>query len=217
MKKSGFTLAEVLISLSIIGIVAAITAPTLINIMPNKDKVMTIKYHKLISDINSELLNNTSLYPDGKWDNSEPLDPEYSVFLDNEEKKLFIQNKYAFLLSKKLEIEYADFGANQAFLKTTDGCQWEIKTNSGTPTSIIVDTNGEKEAPNAYGDASQKYPDKFAFLIDEKNGYAGCDENNDKITCRYLYCPYYLNNRKLDYDCITAYTDDTANGKCACK
>ena len=217
MKKSGFTLAEVLISLSIIGIVAAITAPTLINIMPNKDKVMTIKYHKLISDINSELLNNTSLYPDGKWDNSEPLDPEYSNFLDNEEKNLFDQNKYAFLLSKKLEIEeYGDFSTNQAVLKTTDGCQWEIKTNSGTPTSIIVDTNGE-ETPNAYGSANQKYPDKFAFLIDEKNGYAGCDESNDKITCRYLYCPYYLNNRKLDYDCITAYTDDTAKDKCACK
>ena len=46
MKKLGFTLTEVLLSMAIIGIVASITAPSLINVMPNKDKMQTLKYQK---------------------------------------------------------------------------------------------------------------------------------------------------------------------------
>ena len=39
MKRKGFTLAEVLVSLGIIGVVAAMVSPTMNKIIPNKEKV----------------------------------------------------------------------------------------------------------------------------------------------------------------------------------
>ena len=64
MKKHGFTLAEVLISLGIVAVVAALTAPSLINLMPDKSKLKVIKAHKILSDVTSEMLNNPALYRD---------------------------------------------------------------------------------------------------------------------------------------------------------
>ena len=56
MNKKGFTLAEVLIALAIIGVTAAITAPMLSSLMPDKHKAMVLKYYKTITDINKDLL-----------------------------------------------------------------------------------------------------------------------------------------------------------------
>lgn len=221
MKKFGFTLAEVLISMSIIGVVASITAPTLINIMPNKDKVQTIKYQKLISEINADLLNNRTLYSEGKWDGSTITVPEYTntVFITKDNINKLKRNKYAYLLKEKLEVVNEDNPiSTEAKFKTADGYTWDVRTEvSGSkPKTIIIDINGN-EGPNTVGSSSKKYPDQFIFSIDE-NGYAKCDPNLDKITCRYLNCPFYMNNRKLDYECIDHYTGTTGKDKgCVCK
>lgn len=45
MGKSGFTLAEVLITLGIIGVIAAMTLPVLVN--KNSDKVLDVQYKKV--------------------------------------------------------------------------------------------------------------------------------------------------------------------------
>ena len=217
MKKFGFTLAEVLISMTIIGVVASITAPTLINMMPNVDKVQTIKYQKLISEINADLLNNRTLYLNGEWDNTLILVPEYTnpVFITPTNKTKLNINKYAYLLMEKLEGVTPDsatnYEASKVVFKTLDGYQWTVKTSFGKPREIIIDTDGEGSENDPFGSASNKYPNRFKFKID-KNGYANCDPDRDQITCRYLNCPFYMNNRKLDYKCMNTYS-----GECACK
>lgn len=214
MKKFGFTLAEILLSMTIIGIVAALTAPTLINMMPNKEKVMTLKYAKLISEINADLLNNRSLYVEGAFKNTgEPLDPEFWSLLSSSEKQKLKMNKYGYLLKKNLEV--ADEGpltAETFAFKTADGYQWNITCRNQVPKVITIDMNGSLEGPNKYGSANVKNPDKFSFLIDEDTGAAECDKDIDPITCRYLECPFYMNNKKLDYKCMNTYS-----GECACK
>ncbi len=54
MKKLGFTLAEVLITLAVVGIVAALTIPTLINFIGNKVATNKVKVFqsKLITGLN---------------------------------------------------------------------------------------------------------------------------------------------------------------------
>ena len=63
MKKTGFTIAEILVAICVIGVVAAITVPTLQNVMPDKKKLQVLKAYKALVDINAELVNNPSLYP----------------------------------------------------------------------------------------------------------------------------------------------------------
>ncbi len=223
MKKFGFTLAEILLSMTIIGIVAALTAPTLINMMPNREKAMTLKYRKLITEMNVELLNNRSYYVNGEFDNKPSLDTDLRL-LNEKEKSYLDKNKYAFLLMKNLE-SYNDEGwgydnennppkiyPNEATFTTKDGFQWNIIMNggnSGVPKAIWIDMNGAGD-PNSYGSSGTTNPDRFYFKI--KEGYAQCDEKIDPITCRYLKCPYYMNNKKHDYECI-----DNYKGDCACE
>ena len=62
MFKKGFTLAEVLVSLSIVGVVAAISAPALSNMMPDKDKLVVLKAYKSLKDATQELMNDPGYY-----------------------------------------------------------------------------------------------------------------------------------------------------------
>ena len=50
MKKNGFTLQEALITVGIIGIVAAITIPALTKIMPNRYQTRYLKAYSAISN-----------------------------------------------------------------------------------------------------------------------------------------------------------------------
>ena len=54
MKKNGFTLAELLIAIGIIGIVAAVTAPQLNKLLPDENKSKVLKAYKALNDINEE-------------------------------------------------------------------------------------------------------------------------------------------------------------------
>ena len=237
MKKFGFTLAEILLSMAIIGVVAAITAPTLTNMMPNKNKMLTLKYQKMITEINAELLNNRSLYENGKFDKDydyAQTRDESLLFLNKngKEYKYLKENKYAYLFMKNLTKENdwqfsdltsnpgGDFTNKKVIFKTADGIEWTINDTSGdgTPDSIGIDINGFEEGPNKYSATNIKSPDQFVFKIDSETGMAKCDEKQDKITCRYLACPYYMNNKRLDYDCMTKYKQDkvSKNDKCYC-
>lgn len=222
MKKFGFTLTEVLLSMTIIGIVAAITAPTLINLMPNNEKVQTLKYQKLISEINTELLNNRTLYrkPQFDLDNTAQYLSEiyeYSTDVIGPDKaEALNKNKYAYLLMEKLE-GFEDFTDNEntkydedeVIFKTADGYVWTVNSENNTPKSVIIDIDANNTT-NAYGSQDNKYPTRFKFNI-KPTGEVVCDENDDPITCRYLNCPYYVNNRNHDYKCIENY-----EGDCAC-
>ena len=62
MKKNGFTLAELLIALAVVGVVAALLAPTLQNLMPNNDKTKFLKVYDSIATAAVNILDNSELY-----------------------------------------------------------------------------------------------------------------------------------------------------------
>ena len=51
MKKNGFTLAEVLVTLGIIGILSAIMVPAVGNARPDKTKLLYLKTYDSLSEI----------------------------------------------------------------------------------------------------------------------------------------------------------------------
>ena len=60
MKKTGFTVSEIVIALAVIGVIATFVTPMVARLFPDKNKAMVLKVHKTVQDINSALLDNTS-------------------------------------------------------------------------------------------------------------------------------------------------------------
>ena len=62
MKKYGFTLSELLVAMAIIGIAAAIAAPAITKMMPDRNKSKVLKYYTTINNITTDLLSNENIY-----------------------------------------------------------------------------------------------------------------------------------------------------------
>ena len=160
-----FTLAEVLITLGIIGVVAAMTMPSL---MQNyKRQQATARIKKFVSVINQALISaENDLGPREDWVIGEE---------DNSDSAYDFLNTYIKPYIKSADIEKRTlFDRNMATLRFVDGSQMSIKI--GACYDIYYDINGEK-GPN------EKGRDIFVFILC-KNG--GCNFNSNQV--RGFYC-----------------------------
>ena len=160
-----FTLAEVLITLGIIGVVAAMTMPSL---MQNyKRQQATARIKKFVSVINQALISaENDLGPREDWVIGE---------MDNSDSAYNFLNTYIKPYIKSADIEKRTLlGMNMATLRFVDGSQMSIKI--GACYDIYYDINGEK-GPN------EKGKDIFVFILC-KNG--GCNSNSNQV--RGMYC-----------------------------
>ena len=71
MKKTGFTLAELLITLGIIGVVSALTFSIATKLTPDKNKVLCLKAFDTISKTVKELAADSKIYPTCKDANTD--------------------------------------------------------------------------------------------------------------------------------------------------
>ena len=215
MKKSGFTLSELLVTLCVIGVVAAITAPILSGLMPDKNKVEVLKTYKIISDTNRELLEDPSLNwrmdmggdpcDNGLWCTGVPFNPKYK------DHRLYSlpNTKYPYLFASKLELADgpSDISTDPITFETTDGKLWAISIleseggeDLGFTVNVKLDKNSAKDC--VYSEDCKK-PDTFQFYVDKGGGVLG----NDPLTTAYLRNKSKLNDKKNDY--ATAAADTT--------
>lgn len=207
-KKDGFTLAEVLITLGIIGIVAAMTIPSIIEYFNNKDKIATLK--KIYSTLSQATIfaiqnNGHSEYwqiQDNDTNIIENLYSYYSPFLKvikfckNKEKGCWV-NEVNDLKGKKFHwYDNTQIGVNSVSVRLADGTTLtldvfqttknDLGVNLNKPSLVFfVDTNGEK-LPNTFG------KDIFTFVLDAQNGIivpAGKD-NQSKWCTKTNQVPY---------------------------
>ena len=160
-----FTLAEVLITLGIIGVVAAMTMPSLMQHYKRQQATARIK--KFVSVINQALISaENDLGPREDWVIGE---------MDNSDSAYNFLNTYIKPYIKSADIEKRTlFGRNMATLRFVDGSQMSVKV--GACYDIYYDINGEK-GPN------EKGRDIFVFILC-KNG--GCNFNSNQV--RGFYC-----------------------------
>ena len=172
MKKfKGFTLSEVMVALSVLGVICAIVLPTVVNKSPNKNKMMMKKAYYTTSEIVSEMINNTNHYP-----TEDGLCPDdglggYIGF------DCGAVDKLPFLFATSLNLadgridSTADLGTGTSIadcngaastcykFETNDGMIWAFPKSTFTKgdydSSILIglDVNGEK-APNCYEGSS---------------------------------------------------------------
>ena len=200
MKKIGFTLAEVLVALTIIGVLAAITAPMLDGIIPDKNKVKVLKAYKTIAHINEELLSDPSLYmPDNAASPCEGLactdSPSDHRYLADDRAK--DATKYGFLVSEKMNLssQIPDNLEGDLTFTTSDGIEWTIRYEGANDHHITIDLDTDSNNNCTYDTcANGTKPDRFEFTVLDNGTVRG----RDRLTRAYLMNPNKLNDKKTD-------------------
>ena len=180
-KRAAFTLAEVLITLGIIGVVAALTMPALI--ANYRHKVLETQFKKQYSIIQQALLQVEN--SEGMKATNANFPPttfapvffkQLSVIVDCKSsgcEKMDLESAggiYANLTSKTYKTYNKSTYINSTLfddgqVMTTDGSFIMLNhSTSGQRITITVDTNGYKNSPNIWG------YDLFTFDILESNG-----------------------------------------------
>lgn len=163
-KQNGFTLAEVLVTLTILGVIAAILIPAITKTTPNSQKVMFKKAYNILEQAIDSLINDDILYP------NETNQSGFNYATDDTGDSAG-DNKFCYHLAQKLNISGAESCPNTTtatitkFATTAEGINWYIFPGAATAagqfpitgnvytTRIVVDVNGSK-LPNCLSDSN---------------------------------------------------------------
>ena len=190
MKKNGYTLAEVLVTLGVIGLVAAITGPLITKFTPDAEKVAYLKTYDMLSKTINEIARNQTFYPpisevNGNlynYTNAPLLNlkgikiGEIEIGGDNKIAKLF---GYYTGLKKLEEVNHIDSTYQSEYKNipdfiTKDGAAILITTKKDDlsdtemeyQTDVYVDINGTDKGKNClYDSKTCVRPDIFKFAI----------------------------------------------------
>lgn len=223
MKKRGFTITELLITLAIIGIAAALAGPAVVNLMPDKNKAMFMKNYKELSTLTQKMLDDPELYyktyeiqeenedtdGDGKDDKfagrkypnctglectGEALRAPYSSI------NFTTQDKFASLFSDLLGAEeIISINTTDGNFKTPDGTLW-LTENYGDGDvcyNVYITVNSNPDKDCAFNPGTCKNPNKFTLTMDAYGNITA----HDALSKAYLLDPTNYNNKKKDMTC----------------
>jgi len=203
--KKGFTLSEVMVTMGILGILAAIIIPAVTKLTPDNNKVMFKKAYYTAEKAVSDLINDDSLYPSSSIANTTDTTPIVGVqqgFFNTVATGMGLpasNDKFCYFFSQRLNTVSANCtnatvaGVPAYTFTTTDGVVWTY-TLQATPfkmdattyltTDVLsVDVNGAK-APNCFTVAPTActagvFPDRFRLRI-RYDGKMGVDSADTK-------------------------------------
>ena len=229
MKKFGYTLAEILIAITIIGIMTAVMLPLVNNTKPDKTKVMYLKTYDSLVEIlnnvssNSQIFNPIITVGGITYDISKcPLfDTNEHIIRDNNDAEILNtnsgDNKLCSVVAASYGVEpdddscsdnaeYSDanFLTNLSFTNNY-GIQFKFIVNTidvanGVyPTEIYVDVDGDNGNNCIYDGDTCQRPDRFIFLVSPTGHLIPADQMGQ------AYLQTRTNLRLVDY---VAYISD---------
>ena len=210
MRKQGFTLAELIITLGIIGVGAALIAPALGNLMPDKNKLTVLNTAKTINEVTEKLLDNSHIYYKtgtciGLGCQGAPLDEDYASYSG--------KSKFANLLVASLNAD-GDVTRSDSSIsfRAADGAFWTVEPTDVGGATIVIDVDGAKGKNCLYNSESCKKPDQFKFVVDQFGGtHAG-----DALTMAYTQNPTNTKDKKKDLEAAAKLdVPDWSNAKLA--
>ena len=206
MKKLGFTLSELLVTLGVIGVVAALTAPAITDLMPDGNKLAMVKIINNVETITADMLENPGVYQARFDADGNPLciglecdaKPTLSKYTSVSYDLISSDNKYPYVLSDILGLEKI---GDSDWQIDEDKRAWSIKMASYEEdgkslkrAEIIVDLNGIENAPNSVYSSTVTKPDRFSFYVDRE----GLVYPKDALTAAYMKNQMNMNARKED-------------------
>ena len=136
----GFTVAELMVALAVVGIIVAVVTPAIVRTRPDKNKMMVKKTFYTTEHIVSALMNDERLYPDKTdycyLEDGNPEKRNCSWGFDDTTKVNYEGNdyegdtKFAMLFRNKLNVKtvYDDDGLK---FSTSDGAYWDLSDTKG--------------------------------------------------------------------------------------
>ena len=168
--KKGYTLAETLITLAIIGVIAGLLFPVMQKNTPNREMLAFKKAYSSVERAIAEMINDEAMYSEGEGF----ADTRGVIY---EGKTYRGETKFCGLLAAKLGATCDDNGTFQ----TGDGMIWTVQEadfENGEESMITVDVDGE-QGENAYEDTATKIADRFGIFVGRyANIHAGSSENS---------------------------------------
>ncbi len=183
--KWAMTLAEMLLCIGIIGVIAAITLPLLRNVLPSREDSFRKKTNYLIEQVVTQLYNDETMYP--------KISDFYSQGFQNTEKVTINgveyegDDKFCQLFASKFdkssesgklvcENQIAETGTTLArgkrSFRAKDGVDWYLPVTDFQKgaAEIMVDVNGD-ELPNCIdGSAGCHNADRFLYYVKADGG-----------------------------------------------
>lgn len=199
--KSAFTLAEVLLTLIVVGVVAAMTIPSLNDYAEEQRYVAACK--KAFSDISAATGVLETRYGDLQfwgWGTQATIANRYKEVMSVVD---IPHTKIAgYCLGGTTGDDCGTFNTNDVYFTTGDGATWKI-TNKGFTAGggAYVDVNGPNP-PNVLG------IDMFGFRISPNGVFAMGDTVNDK-TYNWACTAYIMKRGKMPWIKDTSYANCT--------
>ena len=162
--KKGFTLLETLISLALIGVLAATVLPGFIRKLPSENKVMFRKSYRTLERAIGILVNDNLIYPAEMTDTSQ--NQRGFNYTDDPTGASTGYNKFCYHLASTLKAvniscpAFDDTEVVTKFATTSDNVEWYIYTvpaefpvsSTDYTTKIIFDVNGESNGSDCFSD-----------------------------------------------------------------
>lgn len=169
-KKFGFTMAEMMVALAVMSVIATMLIPAIMQVRPDKPKTLFKKAYYISERIVSELINDEDLYP--TVDDKEGFDNTDQVAIGG--KTYEGNSKFCELFANKVNTveSEADCTTGALSFTTSDGISWYMPvSNFNTEQQITVDINGPKDnggkGPDCtYNATTCPAPDKFEIFVD---------------------------------------------------
>lgn len=191
--KLAFSLPEVLVAVTVLGVLGAVLIPAVIKITPSSNKAMFRKSYNTLQQAVSTMINDDTNYPASQLSGSTPKGFNYTTATSNS-----TTDKFCYFLADNLNYvgalgcptTSAAAGMSTIFT-TTDGIVWSmyLPANDGTPdtqfpigaasysTKIVIDVNGPSKGPNCSADSS--FPGSYTPPGTATPAYAICSVTAD--------------------------------------
>ncbi len=164
MKKIyGFTLSELMIALTVLGILCATVLPAIVKTMPNQNKIMMKRAYYMTTTIVEDMINDSQLYPytNDSGNILNGFDNTGSVSYDG--KTYSGKTKFIDLFANHMNIDgtisNTCSGTGSTYCrkyKTPDGMSWQLSTAGASELThtVLIDVNGDKKPNCLQGDTS---------------------------------------------------------------
>ena len=182
MKKRGFTLAEVLVTIAIIAVAAATLAPIYLKAKPDQYKFKVIRCYNMINDANGRLLDNPYLYERARLDSTEiPTEQETGFDYTGMTK----EGKYSHLMKQLLhltDVSACTGGKYQG--KSADNTLWTFTSEDKTCKIRLAFPRSIGNSCGLYNAGNCKNPNEFEFVVGNYGDVFA--SNDDELTGIFL-------------------------------